>query len=366
MIEILKRTVGKVVTDEDLMIRTPMTVITAVLFLVAFGMCILNIVQHVMSLAIITGMFSALCLTAFLLLVIGNLQSAASAIITIATSIMIIIFIYNGGIDGFSVIWVCLLPSASMFFMGKKRAVRLCLIMQIVLILAFWTPLSAFLQYQYTLTFKTRFPIVYFSAFMIALALENVRLATYNKMLASMDQLDRLSKIDKLTKIENRRYFDQKLGEMWEFIRRTNGQFSMLMIDVDCFKNYNDHYGHIAGDNVLIEIAGVIASSVNRKTDVAARWGGEEFAVLLPLTDLDGACRVAERILAAVRAKNIPHEYTLCSEKYITVSIGIGNLYPSPYKKPDDLLRLSDDGLYRAKSGGRHRICVGVPEPEAE
>jgi diguanylate cyclase (GGDEF)-like protein len=338
--------------------------LTAILFAIGFGMFLLNLFQHVYNLMIVTGIFSAMCVVSFIILIVFHKDTFASYVISISTAAMLISFLINGGIDGFSPIWACLLPSVAMFFLGMKRGAILSLTMLVILLLCFWTPLSGLLLYKYNKTFMTRFPIVYFSSFLMALALEYVRRSTYNKMRSTMDMLDKLGKIDPLTQIENRRFFDLKLVELWGIILRANGKISMLMIDVDCFKSYNDKYGHMAGDKVLVEVAKTINTAINRKTDFAARWGGEEFAVLLPLTDQNGAKKVAERIRKKVREKNIPHEYTNTLEKFITVSIGIATVSPSKFNSYYDLLKLSDDSLYQAKSDGKNQTgkAIGLAE----
>ena len=360
----IRHIIDEIIADEDLRIRLQMTVMTAVLFFISFVMFLLNVSEKITRLTVITGSFSAVCLISFLLLTVFHLRSCVSYIISVSTTLMFVSFLITGGIDGFSPIWICLLPSTSMFFLGMKRATVLCVIMQVILILAFWTPLSAYLMYPYAPTFLIRFPIVYFGAIVMAFALETVRILTYNKMSVMMSLLDRLGNIDELTNIENRRYFDSKLQEFWEIVQRANGQISMLMIDVDWFKNYNDHYGHIAGDKVLVATAESIVSAINRRTDVAARWGGEEFTVLLPLTDAEGAQHVAEQIIASLRARRIPHEHTGTAEPYVTVSIGVANMFPSAKNAPDDLLQLADEALYRAKAAGRN--CIKQAKERSE
>ncbi len=361
----IRHIIDEIIADEDLRIRLQMTVMTAVLFFISFVMFLLNVSEKITRLTVITGSFSAVCLISFLLLSVFHRKSCVSYIISVSTTLMFVSFLITGGIDGFSPIWICLLPSTSMFFLGMKRATVLCVVMQIILILAFWTPLSVYLLYDYSPTFMIRFPIVYFAAIVMALALETVRILTYNKMSVMMSLLDRLGNIDELTNIENRRYFDSKLQELWEIVQRANGQISMLMIDVDWFKNYNDHYGHIAGDKVLVATADTIVSAINRRTDVAARWGGEEFTVLLPLTDADGAVHVAAQIIESLRARRIPHEHTGTSEPYVTVSIGVANMFPSAENMPNDLLRLADQALYRAKAAGRNCIRLAGCEKDS-
>jgi diguanylate cyclase (GGDEF)-like protein len=125
------------------------------------------------------------------------------------------------------------------------------------------------------------------------------------------------------------------------------------MIDADKFKDYNDHYGHQAGDNVLKSIAGCIAGALGRPADLAARYGGEEFAVFLPETDFPGAYKVAEIIRRSVVTLNIPHVGT--PSGVVTVSIGVGQMSPNGSTPSSALVKAADAALYEAKDGGRNR-----------
>ena len=172
------------------------------------------------------------------------------------------------------------------------------------------------------------------------------------------DHLDRLSSIDGLTGVANRRRFDEALEQTWKQTVRNGNSLGLLMLDIDHFKRYNDHYGHLAGDDVLKGVAETISGALPRTTDLVARYGGEEFVCILPATDLDGARKVAERIRAAVRSLAIPHETTGTGR--VTVSIGATALrQPTPEMSgPLELLKTADQALYRAKEQGRDRVVT--------
>lgn len=167
--------------------------------------------------------------------------------------------------------------------------------------------------------------------------------------------LEQLAARDGLTGIANRRSFDERLNNEWQRERRDLGALSLLMIDVDHFKRYNDTYGHQAGDHCLQQIAIALEHEVYRPGDLVARYGGEEFAVILTATDAEGASKVARRILDRVAGLAIPHggSETGC----VTLSIGASTLLPQPGMTQDDLIASADNALYRAKHGGRNR-CV--------
>lgn len=172
---------------------------------------------------------------------------------------------------------------------------------------------------------------------------------------AANRQLAELSRKDELTGLLNRRAFVERMDLEQSLARREERTLSVLMIDIDHFKPYNDGYGHPAGDACLREIAEAIASCCERGADLPARYGGEEFVVLLPQTKTDGALRVARRIQEAVRERAIPHEYSEVSS-FVTVSIGVAceRLTGNP---ETDLIERADKALYAAKSQGRNTIC---------
>jgi diguanylate cyclase (GGDEF)-like protein/PAS domain S-box-containing protein len=170
-------------------------------------------------------------------------------------------------------------------------------------------------------------------------------------------EMEYLSNRDGLTNIANRRYFDQYLSSEWHRATRNSKLLSLIILDIDFYKPFNDTYGHLAGDNCLKQIAKILEESVNRSTDVAARYGGEEFAVILPETDLCGANVVANRILTAISALQIPHKGSHIN-KFVTVSIGVATTMPDMASEPVDLINKTDKALYQAKQNGRNRVAL--------
>lgn len=162
---------------------------------------------------------------------------------------------------------------------------------------------------------------------------------------------------DSLTGLANRRYFDEALRTEFYRLKRSGSMMSLIMLDVDYFKNYNDSYGHLAGDDCLMQIGNMFKIIVGRVLDIAARYGGEEFAVILPETDNKGAKILAERILEAVEKLAISHPTSDVSE-HVTVSIGVVTINASEYESPEQAMTLADEALYLAKKGGRNRIEV--------
>lgn len=167
---------------------------------------------------------------------------------------------------------------------------------------------------------------------------------------------------DSLTGLSNRRYFDESFAIEFQRMTRSGEPLSLLMLDVDRFKNFNDHYGHLAGDNCLRQIGTTLTNNVTRVTDIVSRYGGEEFVVVLVDTDKEGAVHVAERIRMAVEALAIPHLDSDVAD-VVTVTIGVVTVYPSNMMSTDQVIVMADDALYHAKDEGRNRIAVSENLP---
>ncbi len=161
-------------------------------------------------------------------------------------------------------------------------------------------------------------------------------------------KLEKLSFYDSLTGLENRRRFDQILNREWNRAIREQKELSIIMLDVDNFKSYNDNYGHINGDECLKRLAKSLLSTVKRSCDSVARYGGEEFIVLLPSTHNKGAIEVAENIRKNIEAMNIVHEYSGISNR-LTVSLGVNTVIPSISTSQMDFIEKADQALYSAK-----------------
>lgn len=169
------------------------------------------------------------------------------------------------------------------------------------------------------------------------------------------EELKRLATVDYLTQLPNRRSFDDVLQREWRVASCEQSALSLAMLDLDFFKNYNDHYGHLAGDHCLQMIALAIRNSLHRATDFCARYGGEEFVVLLPGTDEAGAMQVLEEIRRAVRDMGILHEFSAVAP-VITLSAGYATMIPCHNSDSELLFRNADAALYMAKAHGRNTI----------
>lgn len=183
------------------------------------------------------------------------------------------------------------------------------------------------------------------------------RISAMKKRVDSANRkLKRLTHLDPLTKVQNRRYLQHVLLKEWRSSQRSSTPLCVLMIDIDFFKNYNDYFGHLKGDSCLQKIAKSITSTVTRPRDVIARYGGEEFLVVLPETDLEGAKHIADKIHRAILLKNISHPDSIVSE-FITVSIGISGTNNGA-RSPEELCDQADKSLYHSKKNGRNTSSI--------
>ncbi|MCD4741038.1 MAG: diguanylate cyclase [Desulfobacteraceae bacterium] len=175
-----------------------------------------------------------------------------------------------------------------------------------------------------------------------------------NSLKNANEKLTLLAVQDGLTKIPNRRKFDEFLANEWARHKRDRNELSVIMCDIDFFKFYNDTYGHQEGDNCLVQVAKAIKNSIFRPADLAARYGGEEFSVVLPQTDSNGALKVAENLNKCVEHLKLPHKSSKAAD-YVTLSVGASSTIPDSNVSFEDLLLRADEALYEAKKTGRNK-----------
>ena len=184
------------------------------------------------------------------------------------------------------------------------------------------------------------------------------QLATVNQQLAAANrELQHLTRIDSLTQVANRRCFEEILTKEWGRLARQQRSLGVLLCDVDFFKQYNDLYGHLAGDRCLKDISELLRLSILRSADLVARYGGEEFIILLPETDAAGTMCVAERIHTKIRNAAIPHTGSKAAA-IVTLSIGVACTAPEITGHPKHLLDIADRALYDAKAKGRNQTVM--------
>ncbi len=185
--------------------------------------------------------------------------------------------------------------------------------------------------------------------------IQQVRL--YQQLEDANSELQRLATVDGLTQVANRRRFDEYLDDEWQRMMREQLPLSLILCDIDCFKLFNDTYGHQAGDDCLRKVAQVMQSAAKRAIDLCARYGGEEFAVVLPHTERLGAIQVAQGIGSGVKALKITHASSKVT-RVVTVSLGVATTIPSLDSSLERLIMAADKALYQAKAAGRDRVCT--------
>ncbi|MDM8537366.1 diguanylate cyclase [Desulfobacterales bacterium HSG17] len=197
------------------------------------------------------------------------------------------------------------------------------------------------------------------------------RVKTHMTLKRKTDLLEKMASLDGLTEIPNRRRFDEKLQSELGRAGRNRTALPLILADIDCFKQFNDNYGHAQGDRCLRNVAQSIKKIIKRSSDLAARYGGEEFGIILPTTDLNGALAIAEAIRLTVAALNIPHAYSKAAD-YVSLSLGVACIEPEKIissletsKAGDaaldrvriELIEAADAALYRAKESGRNQVA---------
>lgn len=188
------------------------------------------------------------------------------------------------------------------------------------------------------------------------------RVRNHIELKRQRDHLQRLSAVDGLTGISNRRAFADHLDKEWRGAIRQHAPISLLIADIDDFKQFNDAYGHLAGDECLRKVATALAEAVKRPADMVARFGGEEFAVILPETGANEATLVAERLLGGIRRLGLPHQHSRAAS-YVTLSFGLVAARPEHGMESAELIEMADRLLYQAKAEGRNRIKTGMLLP---
>jgi diguanylate cyclase (GGDEF)-like protein len=210
------------------------------------------------------------------------------------------------------------------------------------------------LLYLFTILYNS---FKHHSAIIDSISLKFENLALLDEVRMANDILRRASATDVLTGLANRYSFEEFIDREWRRAIREQRPVSLIMLDIDHFKSYNDNYGHQGGDDCLKKVAWVIAGSVKRPADLAARYGGEEFIVVLPDTDLQGAAELAEKLRSEVEVQGVTHAHS-GTAKVVTISAGVASVVPEPDMAPSLLIRRVDMALYAAKHDGRNRVKV--------
>ena len=340
------------VDDDNTRFKIQYLWIYRILGTVSFLMSIVNIFTGKNMLLVSTAAFAVLCLINSLVFRLGEKGMLISrGLFSAEILLLFIFFIISGSPEGFSAIWICLLPSCGLLLFGKKYGTSISMIMLGVLIFFFWLPVGReLLQYNYTQSFMLRFPMLYTAFYAVALFLETIRVMTQEKLIESEAQNKYLYRHDALTGIYNRYGFNECINDL---ITQTGGKnIALIILDIDFFKRVNDTYGHTAGDIVLADVAKQLFTSVDSLGEVC-RWGGEEFAVLMKNgTD---AFNTAEKVRTDIENMYIEFE----KEKiHVTVSLGAAEACSKEICSCEEIIKCADNCLYAAKESGRNKTVI--------
>ncbi len=188
-------------------------------------------------------------------------------------------------------------------------------------------------------------------------AIVKIRVKNHIELKLKSAKLEELSMCDSLTGIQNRRFFEEALEKKYKEMQRENGTLALIMVDIDFFKPYNDNYGHWQGDEALTKVARTLKKTIKRPTDVVARYGGEEFVVILKNPDKEGAKKMANSLVEAVRELQLEHKFSSIAT-HVTISAGVALKEKESSLSKEELLKEADEQLYRAKESGRDRYCA--------
>lgn len=272
-------------------------------------------------------------------------------------ALVAILFIYltaSGGESNTGPLWIYVFPPLLFYLTGLRTGLAMLMGCLLIAMIVFQFPELPLVTAEYSTDFKVRFFATISFESLFCYILESGRLKARNELMTLARTHEQAARTDELTGLSNRRDMQNRLGQEFSRFQRSGHHFSIVLIDLDLFKNINDDYGHDAGDEVLKRFSALL-SNVIRQTDVAARWGGEEFLILLPDTSLLQALTLAERIRSEVQETHFNFNN---SRLPVTLSAGVCTIAQA--ESVNDLLRQADLHLYSAKDAGRNQVAPRV------
>lgn len=353
----LKYRLSKLLSNDVSQTRGLSFGVFSVLFLISLFMTVVNAALGKGTLAIITGAFTILGLINVLLVAFfKNSLAVANLLFSLETLLLFTYFLISGEPDGFSAIWICILPPIAMALSGKKMGSVFCGVMFLILVFLLLTPIGqSLVEFRYTDTFRMRFPILFVAFYIVALLMETLRVNAYQRMAQMQEFYRDLSARDPLTGMLNRQGFYEALESDKRFDGTQN--VYVVLIDVDDFKLANDTYGHLVGDEVLKEFASLF---LQVKDCTSCRWGGEEFVGVISEKD-----HSAKR-LEFIHRELARHIYNANGARFsVTASIGICRVVGFTPKMIEKAIENADHAMYIAKNTGKNRI-VYCTDPEKE
>lgn len=347
----IRERVNDVVSDDERRFRLQMIWVFRIVAVIVMVMTVVNVLtRHYESIGMTLG-FGLMCLLSTVVL---EKRPAYERWVILALLLgvtgIFAYYIISGEPEGFSAIWMCLVPPVALLLLGRWRGGSIAVGLFLMMVFLMWTPWGrGLLQYDYPDIFLMRLPLVYAAAFGVSWFLEYVREVTQKKLTQTQRSLEHLYRHDALTGALNRYGFNERIQQTAEATRPEG--LALIIIDIDDFKKVNDRHGHPAGDAVLCGIAKTVGGMLGGSGEIS-RWGGEEFAVLL--NRQEGAQDVAEAIRAAVEDMRVIFDRRPVP---VTVSIGLTVCPPDAPVDVERLVTLTDQQLYRAKKSGKNRVA---------
>jgi diguanylate cyclase (GGDEF)-like protein len=262
---------------------------------------------------------------------------------------LMIFLVYSGGVDNTGPLWIFIVSPVSLFLLGLKRGLIEISIFFLIICFIFFLPYDIFSNAVYPINFKVRLVYVFVTVTFLSACYEYFREESYKETLVISKQYERLASTDQLTKLCNRRSVLMMMEKESSRISRNNESMSIILCDVDHFKQVNDQYGHNAGDKVLIRLGEIFTKTI-REQDTVARWGGEEFLFLLPQTTAKNAEVLAHKVHNELTKESVHYEGT---DIKITVSMGIAQMAAN--QDIHEVINQADKYLYEAKHAGRNQ-----------
>jgi diguanylate cyclase (GGDEF)-like protein len=327
--------------------------LNVILCIVAFTMSIVNIFTKEYTLMWATLIFAVLCLIN-VTLIKTKINKRILYVAFVLEAMALICFFFISGIpNGFSALWACLIPSFALLFFGVKKGSLFSLAELLIIIFLFWIPFGqSLLQFSYTSTFLLRFPFLYITIYLISLLVELIRSQTQKEMIRAQEKYHFLYRHDALTGLYNRYGFNELVDSA--FKDKNTKKLSMILIDIDNFKVVNDKYGHLAGDEVLKQIAHIPQELFCEHCNFC-RWGGEEFLILMKCDD--NANEMAEKIRSYVEKNPIKYQ-----DKNIKITISLGVVIIDDVSKYTgaQAANVIDRCLYKSKENGKNMVTSEV------
>lgn len=290
----------------------------------------------------------------FYLRLTGDIKTSANVVVFIMSSVFIFL-LCTGGVENTGPLWCYSSAPLILFLQGKDNGTRILVFLIILSSVVLFYPDFPLLTAEYPEVFKTRFIATFCAVVMMSFIHEYSRQQSYEQLIEASAELDKQARTDPLTQLPNRRDIEDRIKYECKRTSRSNLRYSLLVCDIDYFKQLNDEHGHECGDHVLVEVSKTL-NYIMREQDTVSRWGGEEFLILLPDTDYNGAKCVAEKVRSKIEKLKIKYDDKTI---HITISVGIGTSDSRCEIK--EYIRKADEHLYQAKNKGRNCV-VGYDE----